>query len=155
MDMLTRAKWTKDGTLLEIYGRLASRLLRAYTEQAQVLAKLKRGGEQTVRVEHVHVHASGQAVVGNVNHRGGGNGKDSSQPDAQCSGGAALRAKTRGGPPCKGPATPKGRCRKHGGAPGSGAPTGPWNGNYRHGAYTREMMDTRRLVRELLKRSTL
>jgi hypothetical protein len=33
---------------------------------ANVIAKLKRGGEQTVRVEHVHVYSGGQAVVGAV-----------------------------------------------------------------------------------------
>ena len=34
--------------------------------QMEVLAKLKRGGEQTVRVEHVHVYPGGQAIVGAV-----------------------------------------------------------------------------------------
>src|SRR5580700_3971270 len=32
----------------------------------EVLAKLKRGGEQTVRVEHVYVYPGGQAIVGAV-----------------------------------------------------------------------------------------
>jgi hypothetical protein len=36
----------------------------------EALAKLRRGGEQTVRVEHVHVHEGGQAIVGNVMSRG-------------------------------------------------------------------------------------
>ena len=35
----------------------------------EVLAKLRRGGEQTVRVEHVHVHSGGQAVAGHVSRR--------------------------------------------------------------------------------------
>jgi hypothetical protein len=34
--------------------------------QTEALAKLKRGGEQTVRVEHVHVYPGGQAIVGAV-----------------------------------------------------------------------------------------
>ena len=34
--------------------------------QMEVLAKLKRGGEQTVRVEHVYVYPGGQAIVGAV-----------------------------------------------------------------------------------------
>jgi hypothetical protein len=36
------------------------------TRQIEALAKLRRGGEQTVRVEHVHVHGGAQSVVGNV-----------------------------------------------------------------------------------------
>jgi hypothetical protein len=43
--------------------------------QTEALAKLKRGGEQTVRVEHVHVYPGGQAIVGAVSNRkveGGG-----------------------------------------------------------------------------------
>ena len=34
--------------------------------QAEVLAKLQRGGKQKVVVEHVHVYQGGQAIVGNV-----------------------------------------------------------------------------------------
>jgi hypothetical protein len=30
---------------------------------ARETGKLKRGGEQTVRVEHVHVYPGGQAIV--------------------------------------------------------------------------------------------
>jgi hypothetical protein len=36
----------------------------------------------------------------------------------------------------------------HGGAPGSGAPTGARNGNYRHGRYTKEIAATRQWLRE-------
>ena len=51
----------------------------------ELLAKIRRGGEQTVRVEHVHVHAGGQAVVGNVSAPlgqmgGGGWTQNSEQP---------------------------------------------------------------------------
>lgn len=48
------------------HGSLAVKLLRTFTMQAEALSKLKRGGEQTVRVEHVHVHPGGQAIVGTV-----------------------------------------------------------------------------------------
>jgi hypothetical protein len=44
----------------------AARLLRAYVMQLEVLRRLRRGGEQYVRVEHVHVHDGGQAIVGAV-----------------------------------------------------------------------------------------
>jgi hypothetical protein len=54
-------------------GSLAVKLLRTFTAQVEALAKLKRGGEQVVRVEHVHVYPGGQAIVGTVtNHRGEG-----------------------------------------------------------------------------------
>jgi hypothetical protein len=40
------------------------------------------------------------------------------------------------------------RCRIHGGADGSGAPSGIKNGNYEHGRYTGEMVAARRSLRE-------
>ncbi len=52
----------------------AVKLLRTFTLQAETLAKLQRGGEQIVKV--VHVHPGAQAIVGNVvqrlPHGGGG-----------------------------------------------------------------------------------
>jgi hypothetical protein len=44
----------------------ASRLLRAYATQVEALRRLRNGGSQFVRVEHVHVNEGGQAVIGNV-----------------------------------------------------------------------------------------
>jgi hypothetical protein len=47
-------------------------------------------------------------------------------------------AKTRSGMPCRrSPAPGKARCYLHGGAPGSGAPCGERNGNWRGGRYSR------------------
>jgi hypothetical protein len=43
-----------------------ARLLRAYAMQVEVLRRLRNGGHQFVRVEHVHVNDGGQAVIGNV-----------------------------------------------------------------------------------------
>jgi hypothetical protein len=40
----------------------------------------------------------------------------------------------------------------HGGAPGSGAPRGERNGNYRHGFYTAEAMAERGAVRAVLRK---
>ena len=55
----------------EMWGNMSVKLLRTFTGQAEALAKLRRKGEQTVRV--VHVHPGGQAVVGDVhNHSGQG-----------------------------------------------------------------------------------
>ena len=39
----------------------------------------------------------------------------------------------------------------HGGAPGSGAPKGKRNGNYRHGRYTYEVLAQRRALRAWIK----
>lgn len=50
----------------DAHGSLALKLLRTFAMQTEALAKLKRGGEQTVRVEHVHVYLGGQAIVGTV-----------------------------------------------------------------------------------------
>jgi hypothetical protein len=48
-----------------------ARLTKAFTSQVDALAKLRRGGEQRVVVEHVHIHAGAQAIVGAVTHTGG------------------------------------------------------------------------------------
>src|SRR5215217_6047282 len=55
-------------------------------------------------------------------------------------------ARTRAGTPCQSPAVNgKARCRMHGGAKGSGAPKGSGNGNYRHGQFTCEAIEERRI----------
>jgi hypothetical protein len=60
-----------------------ARLSKAFTSQLEALAKLRRGGEQKVTVEHVHVHSGGQAVVGHVTHSGGGaTNENNGQPHA-------------------------------------------------------------------------
>ena len=72
MHMLGKARHAEYLEHMNSFGGLATKLLRTFTAQTEALAKLRRGGEQTVRVEHVHVHSGGQAIVGNVNHAGGG-----------------------------------------------------------------------------------
>jgi uncharacterized protein YjcR len=69
-------------------------------------------------------------------------------------------AKVRSGGSCRAPAVRgKGRCRMHGGAPGSGAPKRNQNAR-KHGRFTRDtiaerkqidalLADTRRLLREM------
>ena len=51
---------------IAIFASAAARLLRAYATQVEVLRRLNNGGQQFVRVEHVHVNDGGQAVIGNV-----------------------------------------------------------------------------------------
>jgi hypothetical protein len=53
-------------------------------------------------------------------------------------------ARTNGGRPCPSPATKKGRCRLHGGASGSGGPSGKRNGQYRHSERTKVAMRSSR-----------
>jgi hypothetical protein len=75
MDMLGRTGRAGTPERMQAHGALATKLLRTFTAQTEALAKIKRGGEQTVRVEHVHVYSGGQAIVGAVSNRkteGGG-----------------------------------------------------------------------------------
>jgi hypothetical protein len=72
MEMLGRARRVYQIPQVDCAGNLAVKLLRTYTAQTEALAKLRRGGEQVVRVEHVHVHPGAQAIVGNVSQGTGG-----------------------------------------------------------------------------------
>ncbi|ACL55906.1 hypothetical protein [Methylobacterium nodulans] len=74
MSMLGQARSAADPAVMERFGTLATKLQRTLIAQAEALAKLRRGGEQTVRVEHVHVYAGGQAIVGAVSATPGGRG---------------------------------------------------------------------------------
>jgi hypothetical protein len=67
MAMIGKARRAETIEKVSVYGSLATKLSRTFAMQIEAHAKLKRGGEQTVRVEHVHVHQGGQAIVGNVN----------------------------------------------------------------------------------------
>lgn len=70
----------------------ADRFMRTFAVQVEALGKHRKGGQQKVVVEHVHVYPGGQAIVGNVNPGGGskdGNGGSTpcqraiaAQPDA-------------------------------------------------------------------------
>ncbi len=58
--------------------------------------------------------------------------------------------RTRKDTPCLAPAVKaKRRCRMHGGAEGSGAPKGNKNA-LKHGLYTREVLEERRRIRNLM-----
>ena len=63
-------------------------------------------------------------------------------------------ARTRTGRPCR-QVRGRARCRMHGGAKGSGEPSGPRNGNFKHGFWTteskRERRETGAQVRELMR----
>jgi len=55
--------------------RAFNKLARTYTTQMEAFKRYRTGGQQTVTVEHVTVNAGGQAIVGNVETGGRGNGK--------------------------------------------------------------------------------
>jgi hypothetical protein len=93
MDMAARARASDTYEGLNSFASISTKMMRTYTMQMEALAKMRRGGEQTVRVEHVHVYEGGQAVVGVVNQGGGTGGKSSGQsykPDAAAALGPAL-----------------------------------------------------------------
>lgn len=48
------------------YSAAAAKLLRAYTLQVEALRRLRSGGAQHVRVEHIHINDHGRAMIGPV-----------------------------------------------------------------------------------------
>jgi hypothetical protein len=61
----------------------ANKLSRTYAVLLDALSRHRGKGAQKVTVEHVHVHKGGQAIVGNVENRGGGSAPESKdQPHA-------------------------------------------------------------------------
>ena len=77
---------------------------------------------------------------------------DLAQEPEQLRQAARCGARTRSGTPRRSPAvTGRRRCRMHGGAPGSGGPKGPRNGNYKHGRYTAEAIASGRWLRQLTR----
>ena len=61
---------TRDGA--DVHVLRATRLMRLFNEQLGAMAKLRgTAGQQRVTVEHVHVNAGGQAIVGAVSARKG------------------------------------------------------------------------------------
>jgi hypothetical protein len=62
----------------------ANKLSRTHASLLEALNRHRGKGQQKVTVEHVLVHAGGQAIVGNVNGPGGGNEPSSKeQPHAK------------------------------------------------------------------------
>jgi hypothetical protein len=59
-----------------------NKLMRTFTNQMETLKRYRSGAQQTVKVEHVHVHEGGQAIVGNVK-TGGGTQNSQDQAHAQ------------------------------------------------------------------------
>lgn len=69
-EMLGRARASDRTDHLQLYGNLAVKLQRTFTAQIEALGRMRGDASQSVRVEHVHVHEGGQAIVGNVQSGG-------------------------------------------------------------------------------------
>jgi len=48
------------------YSAAAAKLLRAHTSQVETLRRLRTGGSQHVRVEHIHINDQARALIGSV-----------------------------------------------------------------------------------------
>ena len=135
--------------------KYGDRLVRSFAALTDALNRHRGKGQQVVRVEHVTVQAGGQAIVGAVTQGGGNPNGNEDRPHAQqplpMHQSPRCGARTRSGSPCRSPAV-KGRrrCRMHGGATGSGAPAGNRNA-LKHGRYSREVLEFRHAMRELLR----
>lgn len=76
MRQMNSAEWADT---IHQFGNLSVKLMRTFTLQAEALAKLQRGGVQTVK--HIHIdNRGGQAVVADTVHSGGQNARIESQP---------------------------------------------------------------------------
>ena len=82
IDMLRRSKDAETLLARERYGNLAVKLLRIFAAQVEALQRYRGKGQQKVTVEHVHVHAGGQAIVGAVTAGEGGKEKSDEQVHA-------------------------------------------------------------------------
>jgi hypothetical protein len=131
----------------------ANKLSRTWATLLDALNKHRGKGQQKVTVEHVHVHAGGQAVVGTVERPGGGDQtKMEEQPHAKQIAHApepALWGADAERDPCRSPAMANGRCRMHGGK-SPGAPIGNDNAR-KHGLYTAQAIAERRELAALLR----
>jgi hypothetical protein len=67
MRCLRQLKGSENVPQRDSNGSLAVKLLRTFTAQMEALQRYRGKGEQKMTVEHVHVHAGGQAIVGEVN----------------------------------------------------------------------------------------
>ena len=67
---------------LDANGTLLTKLQRTFVAQVEALQRYRSKGQQQVRVEHVHVHEGGRAIVGTIRAGGGVRTKIEDQPHA-------------------------------------------------------------------------
>jgi hypothetical protein len=82
MACLSRAASANDYNIHDRNVKYAAKLMSIYGRQVEVLNKHRGKGQQKVTVEHVHVEAGGQAVVGNVQTAAKPSGSESHSKDA-------------------------------------------------------------------------
>jgi hypothetical protein len=109
---------------------------------------------KSVTVEHVHVHAGGQAVVGMVETQGGWGSTETrgSTPctaNCPCTSDDGVEREQGGGGRCQSPAMPNGRCRMDRGK-SPGAPKDNKNA-FKHGRYSAKAVANRREIAMLLR----
>lgn len=68
MKLMAKANEVNSITASEVMLAMANKFMRTFTTQVEAFEKFKRGGHQSIKVDHVHVHEGGQAIVGNVQH---------------------------------------------------------------------------------------
>jgi hypothetical protein len=134
--------------------RALNKLARTFAAQVEALKNYRSKGEQ--KVQQVHVAEGGQAIVGNVTAPTEGVGARKSRriDPMLLHMRRALRCSAtskRSGKPCESPAV-RGHsvCRMHGA--GGGGRKGNRNA-LRHGLYTSEAVDERRMVAALTKQA--
>lgn len=54
------------------YQNQGIKLMRLYSHQLETLSKYRNKGKQKMTVKHVHLHPGSQAIIGEINHEGGG-----------------------------------------------------------------------------------
>ena len=82
MTALSRAASAEYVEQAKVFGNLSTKLLNAFTRQAEALAKLQRGGEQVVRHIHIDNRHGGQAIVAETFVKGGQNAEIGNQAHA-------------------------------------------------------------------------
>ncbi len=70
MEMFIQAKKSMSPDTAIAQLKIAERLIKTFANSLDVLERSRRKGHQSVKVEHVHINAGGQAIVGNVNQGG-------------------------------------------------------------------------------------
>lgn len=130
----------------------ANKLSRTWATLLDALNKHRGKGQQKVTVEHVHVHAGGQAVVGTIERPGGDQTKMEEQPHAKQIAHAPEPALwgTDAGRDTVPIARDDERPLPDARGKSPGAPTGNDNAR-RHGLYTADAISERRELTALLR----
>lgn len=78
MNFLLKAAHTDRVDFANVYANIAAKLINRHHEALAALLRYRRGNEQKICVEHVHVAEGGKAIIGNV--QSGGVGKNEQGP---------------------------------------------------------------------------